>query len=125
MDNFRKRQQRLAKEQVASERERLLRPFLRASDDLRRALSAGGPGTDGLREGVDLTYRQLIQALDEAGVQTIDPMGQEFDPGLHDAVATVPYHTAGVEPHTVVDVLSMGYRMDGRLLSPARVVVAV
>jgi molecular chaperone GrpE len=124
MDNFRKRQQRLAEDSVVADRERLLGAFLSISDDLDRALNADGGDAEVLRQGVDLTRQKLMGLLRMEGAERIEALGQPFDPTFHEAVGTVPYQHAGVAPLTVVDVVEAGYRLDTRLLRPARVIVA-
>ena len=124
IENFRKRQQRLAEERILADRERVLRSFLRVADDLERALNADGADGDSLRQGVDLTHQALMRILDQEGAEPIDALGQPFDPAWHEAVGTVPNGHAGAEPDTVVQVVEAGYRMGDRLLRPARVIVA-
>ena len=124
MDNFRKRQRRLAEERMAADRERLLRAFLAVADDLARALSADGADPESLRQGVDITYQSLMRLLDQEGVEPIQAEGQPFDPTLHEAVGTVSHEEVGAEPETVVEVVQPGYRIGDRLLRPARVIVA-
>jgi molecular chaperone GrpE len=124
IENFRKRQQRLAEERILADRERLLRAFLRVADDLERVLNADGADAGDLRQGVDLTYRSLMQLLDQEGAEPIEAVGQPFDPAWHEAVGTVPHVHAGAEPDTVVKVVEAGYRLGDRLLRPARVIVA-
>jgi molecular chaperone GrpE len=124
MDNFRKRQQRLADERVSSDRERLLRAFLGVADDLERALRADGTDVESLRQGVDLTYQSLLRVLNQEGAEPIEAVHQTFDPQWHEAVATVPHKDVDVEPDTVVEVVQVGYRLGDRLLRPARVLVA-
>jgi molecular chaperone GrpE len=124
MENFRKRQRRLAEERILADRERVLRSFLRVADDLERALNADGVDSDSLRQGVDLTHQALMRILDQEGAEPIEALGQPFDPAWHEAVGTVPNGHARVKPDTVVEVVEAGYRMGGRLLRPARVIVA-
>ena len=124
MENFRKRQQRLAEERIAADRERLLRAFLQVADDLERALNADGADAEDLRRGVDLTYRSLMQLLDQEGVKPIQAKGGAFDPAWHEAVGTISHQDADAEPDTVVEVVQSGYRLGDRLLRPARVIVA-
>ncbi|HEY74888.1 MAG TPA: nucleotide exchange factor GrpE [Thermoflexia bacterium] len=124
MDNFRKRQRRLAEDRVLADRERLLRAFLAVADDLARALSADGVDAESLRQGVDLTYQSMMRLLSQEGVEPIEAEGQPFDPAWHEAVGTVSHEEAGVEPDTVVEVVQPGYRIGDRLLRPARVIVA-
>jgi molecular chaperone GrpE len=125
MDNFRKRQQRLADERVTFDRERLLRAFLGVADDLDRALRADGTDVESLRQGVDLTHQSLVRVLNQEGAEPIEAVHQTFDPQVHEAVAAVPHTEAGVEPETVVEVVQVGYRLGDRLLRPARVIVAI
>lgn len=125
MENFRKRQQRLADERIAADRERLLRDFLRVADNLERALNTDGTDAESLRQGVDLTHQTLMRLLEQEEAEPIQAAGEPFDPAWHEAVSTVPHEQAGVEPDTVVGVVEAGYYLGDRLLRPARVVVAV
>ncbi len=125
MDNYRKRQRRLAQDQVEAQRDRLLGLFLLVVDDLERALEAPAGDPQALREGVELTRRAALQRLRNEGVTRIEALGQPFDPHRHDAVSTVPHDGTGAGPDTVVQVLEPGYRLGERLLRPARIVVAV
>ena len=124
IENFRKRQERLAEERIVADRERLLRAFLSVTDDLERALSTDGVDAESLRQGVDLTHQTMVRLLDREGVKPIQAAGQPFDPSWHEAVGTIPHQHAGAEPDTVAQVVQPGYRLGGRLLRPARVIVA-
>lgn len=124
MENFRKRQQRLAEEQIRADRERLLRAFLKVADDLERALQASESDPESLREGVRLIYQTLLGLLEKEGVRRVEAAGQPFDPNLHEAVTAI--QTEGeekAEPH-VVEVIEPGYTLGDRLLRPAKVVVS-
>jgi len=125
IENYRKRQRHLAEEQIATERQCLLNAFVHIADDLRRALGARESDVQSLRQGVELTYRNLVHLLDQEGVEPIEAQGERFNPTLHEAIATVPHAKAGVQPQTVVEVAERGYLLGDRLLRPARVVVAV
>jgi molecular chaperone GrpE len=130
MENYRRRQQRAAQDQIRQERNRLLNAFLEIVDDLERALAADAAGgepshAEGLQHGVELTHRAAIQLLEKEGAVAIEAKGQLFDPNWHEAVATVPRNGHRVEPGTIVEVVEPGYRMDDELLRPAKVVVAV
>jgi molecular chaperone GrpE len=124
MENFRKRQQRLADERIAADRGRLLRAFLNVNDNLERALNADGTDAESLRQGVNLTYQTMERLLEQEGAELIQARGQPFDPAWHEAVGTVPHRQADAEPDTVIEVVQAGYRLGDRLLRPARVVVA-
>ncbi|MGC8878697.1 MAG: nucleotide exchange factor GrpE [Anaerolineae bacterium] len=126
MSNFRKRQEQRADEASEREKERLLQLFLPVVDNLRRALEAeparlGSDAPTASREGVHLTYHELKRLLESEGIREIEALGQPFTPELHEAVATV---TDPVRSGLVVEVVEPGYMLNGRLLRPARVVVA-
>lgn len=123
MDNYRRRQARRADNAIAEERERLLRLILPVADNLARALDQGRSGDEVLRQGVELTYRELIRVLETEGVTRIEAVGQTFTPELHEAVATVSSDGA-VAAGTIVEEVESGYRLGDKLLRPARVVVA-
>ncbi|HEY2715034.1 MAG TPA: nucleotide exchange factor GrpE, partial [Solirubrobacterales bacterium] len=96
-------------------------------DDLERALQAAGldpegDSDDGLAHGVILVFRNLRETLKRNGIEAVDPSGERFDPTEHEALSTMPVE--GVESGTVVEVMQKGYRMDGQLIRPARVVVS-
>jgi molecular chaperone GrpE len=124
IENFRKRQRRLAEDRIEANRARLLRNFLMIADDLERALQVEGGADGSLRQGVELTMRSLKQLLKQEGVEPLRAKGETFDPTWHEAVGTVPHQKLGVDRDTIVDVTQQGYRLDGRLLRPARVIVA-
>jgi molecular chaperone GrpE len=124
MENFRKRQQRLADERVAADRERLLRVFLNVADNLERALNADGTDVESLWQGVGLTHQAMGRLLDQEGAELIQAKGQPFDPTWHEAVSTVPHQNTDAKPDTVIKVVQAGYRLGDRLLRPARVIVA-
>src|SRR5512133_1718306 len=102
-------------------------------DNLERALTAAeiDPGAalagevaaeGALEQGIVLTYRDLHETLQRAGVEAYDPAGEKFDPEWHEALSTRP--TEGAGPGEVVDVLQKGYRLDGQVIRAARVVVS-
>jgi molecular chaperone GrpE len=124
MENYRKRQRRLAEERIAEERERLLGRFLQVADELERALTASRADAASLRQGVKLTHRSLMRFLEQEGVEQILAYGQPFDPEWHEAVGAAPQQEPGIQPQTVVEVLRPGYRLEGRLLRPARVLIS-
>ncbi|GAB4428303.1 MAG: hypothetical protein Kow0031_08510 [Anaerolineae bacterium] len=121
MENFRKRQQRRADEAISAEKERLLRNFLPLADNLQRALSQDTGNMAALREGIELTLRQLEQTLAAEGVTRMETVGQPFDPAWHEAIATMP---ADSPPNTVVNEIEAGYKLHQKLLRPAKLIVA-
>jgi molecular chaperone GrpE len=123
MENYRKRQQRFAQEQVKGEQERLLREILAIADNLDRTLSAAEKDTP-IRRGVALTREQLLRLLKRYEVELVEALHKPFDPAWHEAVDVVSSAELGVRPGSVVQVVEPGYRRGERLLRPARVIVA-
>jgi molecular chaperone GrpE len=85
-------------------------------------LSHENADADQLRSGSEATLKLLATIMERFGVAQLDPLGEPFDPELHEAMTMQP--SAEVEPGTVVTVYQKGYTLNGRLLRPARVVVA-
>lgn len=75
-----------------------------------------------LLEGVELTHKSFIDVLAKHDMQVVDPVGEPFDPQLHQAMTMVP--NPAMEPNTVMDVMQKGFTLNGRLLRPAMVVVS-
>ncbi|MDA9465816.1 nucleotide exchange factor GrpE [Bradyrhizobium sp. CCBAU 53415] len=106
------------------------RDVLDIADNLQRALdavpaearAAADPGLTSLIEGVELTERSLLNALEKHGVKKFDPQGQKFDPNFQQAMFEVP--DASVPSGTVVQVVQAGYTIGERVLRPALVGVA-
>lgn len=121
MDNFRKRQKRRADELIGAERERLLSTFLPVVDNLARALAHQDRADDALRQGVELTHRQLTQLLEAEGVTRLETVGQPFDPEWHEAIAVIE---SEAEADMIVEEIEAGYTLETKLLRPAKVVVA-
>lgn len=121
MENFRKRQLRLADEATAAEKTRLLKLILPVVDNLERALDHQGENNETTHRGLELTYRELMRLLQAEGVTRLETVGHPFDPTWHEAIATVP---APGEAGTIVEELEAGYKLGDKLLRPARVVIA-
>jgi molecular chaperone GrpE len=75
-----------------------------------------------ITQGADMVERKLHKVLASLGLEAIDPVGKPFDPALHEAVTTEPAESRD-EDHLVSKVFQVGYRHNGQLLRPARVVV--
>jgi molecular chaperone GrpE len=119
-ENYRKR---AAKEAAAAgERAKsgLVRELLPVVDNLERALASAEEGEQHLAEGVRLVHAELIAVLERNGVEQFDPVGDRFDPTEHEALSVRPDGESGV----VLDVVEKGYRANGTVLRPARVVVS-
>ena len=95
--------------------------MLPVKDSLEAALANQNQTIESLREGVELTLKQLASAFQSAGIVEEDPAGQKFDPNKHQAISTVE---ADVEPNQVVNVLQKGYLLHERVIRPAMVMVS-
>lgn len=122
LENQRKRMARELETARKFANERLLADLLPVFDSLDAGLAAAGAEAGALREGLELTQRQLLKVGADNGLSVLDPAGQPFDPALHQAVSQVPAGAA--PPGSVVQVFQKGYVLNGRLLRPAMVVVA-
>lgn len=123
LDNVRKRSARELEKARNYGVEGLASELLNVADSLEMALATGAEAPpETLLEGGRNTLKQLQSAMEKYGVSEIYPEGEPFDPELHEAMTTQPSETA--EPDTVLTVVQRGYQLNGRLLRPARVVVA-
>ena len=124
-DNYRKRAVREREEYVRSAAEGLVRDLLPVLDNFDRALQAArqDPAAAGVTAGVELIQRELLRVLERAGVTPFSAVGAPFDPERHEAVARVS--AAGRPDMTVVDETTRGYLINGRVLRPAQVTVAM
>jgi len=96
--------------------------LLPVMDSLQAALADTTSDAAKIREGVELTRRQLSSAFERNRLVAIDPVGEKFDPHRHQAISTVP--AEGVAPNHVVNVLQQGWMIADRVLRPALVTVA-
>jgi molecular chaperone GrpE len=121
-ENARKRYQAEAASSQKYAIERFAEGLLPVMDSLEAALANKEASPEALRDGVELTLRQLSQALEKSRVTPISPSpGERFDPHRHQAVAAVE---ADSEPNTIVTVMQKGYHLHERILRPALVTVA-
>ena len=121
-ENYRKRAAREAAAAGERAKSGLVRELLPVVDNLERALASAGESEQHLAEGVRLVHSELIAVLERNGVQQFDPSGERFDPGEHEALSMRPQD--GAESGVVIDVVEKGYRANGSVLRPARVVVS-
>ena len=116
--NYRKRSDDEVDRRVGHARERLLLDWLEVVDDVDRALTFGSVADAGLRP----VQQQMHAVLARHGVERMEAEGAPFDPELHEAVGV--RETDDAPKDTVVDVVRAGYRVDDRVLRPARVIVS-
>lgn len=130
MENLRRRTAREVSDARAYGITAFARDVLDIADNLQRALDAvpaetkanADPGLKGLIEGVELTERSLLNALEKNGVTKFDPIGERFDPNFQQAMFEVP--DSSVPAGTVVQVVQTGFKIGERILRPALVGVA-
>ena len=101
--------------------EKFATAMLPVKDSLEAALAVENQTVDKIREGVELTLRQLVSAFEGAKLAEENPLGQKFDPNKHQAISMVE---ADAEPNTVVTVLQKGYLLSERVIRPAMVMVS-
>ncbi|MDB5522482.1 MAG: grpE [Rhizobium sp.] len=130
MDNLRRRTEREVKDAKVYSAASFARDMLSVSDNMRRAIDAipaeartgGDAGFLALVEGVEMTERAMLGALERHGVKKIEPTGQKFDPNFHQAMFEVP--NAEIPANTVIQVVQDGYVIGDRVLRPAMVGVS-
>lgn len=124
-ENYRKRVSSQAAEAELRGRAKISKELLPVLDNFERALAVIDPAAPtgaSLADGVRLVHSELIGVLSRAGVESYEPLGEIFDPNLHEAVMTKPDSTGA--PDTIIEVVQKGYRLKEGVLRPARVVVA-
>ncbi len=122
-DNYRKRVARERAEQSDRSQAALVTRLLDVLDDMDRLIAGGDTASgESFRQAVELVDRKLRKELESAGVERLDPVGQPFDPSIHEAVSVVPPPRPELD-HTVSATFQTGYRFKGHLVRPARVQV--
>jgi molecular chaperone GrpE len=122
-DNYKKRMAREHEATVQRASARIVGALLPVLDDLERAVAAfEAHDKEHVEEGVRLVHRALRTLLEKEGLIEIDPLGEAFDPHLHEALLQQP---SDAPPGSVVEVLQKGFQLHDRVIRPARVVVAV
>lgn len=130
MENLRRRTEREVSDARIYGISGFARDVLGIADNMQRALDAArqelgdsaDPGVKTLLEGVELTERELLKALEKNGVRKFDPQGEKFDPNLHQAMYEVP--DPSMPSGTVMQVIQPGYMIGERMLRPALVAVS-
>ncbi len=123
LENFRKRSLRDVEQARKFAVERFAGDLIDVKDTLEMALAADPAGAvNPVLAGVEATLKLLARAFEKAGVAELVPVGEAFNPEFHEAIVTQP--SAEQPPNTVLQVVQKGYVLNGRLLRPARVIVA-
>ncbi|GLQ45775.1 protein GrpE [Dyella lipolytica] len=122
LENQRRRLHRDLEQARRFANEKLLNDLLPIYDGLERGLSVEGGDVAAVREGINLTLKELLRIAGNNGLVQVDPLDQPLDPERHHAVSMV--EAPGKAPGTVVTVLQKGYVLNDRLLRPALVAVA-
>ena len=120
-ENFRRRTRQEKEELAAVVTQNLLKDMLPFLDNFERALAAEGSDEGGLRAGVEMMYKQLVEALKKEGLEYIETKDKPFDPNFHQAVMRV--EDAEKEDGTIVAELQKGYMVKGRVIRPSMVQV--
>jgi molecular chaperone GrpE len=123
-DNFRKRSMKERQEAHLRGQGDLVKQMIDGLDDLGRVAHVDPSTTDAqtVLDGVSMAEKKLLKALNGFGLEVLNPLGEPFDPGMHEAVMTEPAATKD-EDHLVSRVFQPGHLFNGQLLRPARVVV--
>ena len=103
--------------------EKLINDLFPVIDSLEKAIETalGVEGAEAIAEGVELSLKLFMDTLGRNGVNTVDPLGEPFNPSLHEALAVVPNENA--EPNSVMEVIQKGFTLNDRLVRAAKVVV--
>jgi len=120
-DNIRKRTQIELANAYKYAIESLAAELLPVKDSLEATLAADSAALETLKNGVDLTLKQLSAIFEKANLKEINPVGEKFDPHRHQAIGMLPSEK---EPNTVINVLQKGYALHDRVVRPALVTIA-
>ena len=120
--NFQRRAAVERAESIRYANAELMKSLLGVLDDFERSMSSAPGSSDAAAEGVRLVYENLLKALGEHGLESIDAVGRPFDPSIHEAMMQQPSadHPVG----TVLEVFAKGYRLRDRVLRPSKVIVS-
>jgi molecular chaperone GrpE len=128
VDNVRRRTTREVENAHKYALEKFAGQLLPVVDSLEKSVeeverhAGSGEAFDAIREGIELSQKLFRDTLERFGIEQVNPVGEPFDPDLHEAMSMIEAPSA--EPSSVVDVLQKGYTLNGRLLRAAMVIVA-
>ncbi len=124
LENYKRRTEREKADFFKRANEGLVKDLLPVLDNLERALAHAQENADlhSLLEGMELVHSELLKTLERHGLETVDALGQPFDPDVHEAM--MQQDNPEVDENTVISEMQRGYLFQGRLLRPAMVVVS-
>ncbi len=125
VENMRRRTQKDVEKAHRFSIEKFAKEMLPVVDSLELGLASAQTASadvNAIKEGLELTHKQLLDSLEKSGVKQVNPEGEIFNPELHQAVSVVP--SPEHEPNTVIQVFQKGYTLNERLLRPAMVIVS-
>jgi molecular chaperone GrpE len=122
VDNVRKRAARDVEQAHKFALERFANNLIGVKDSLELGLASTSATAEALKTGTEATLKLLSKAFEQAGVVEVVPLGEQFNPELHEAMVMQP--SAEHVPNSVLQVVQKGYQLNGRLLRPARVIIA-
>jgi len=126
MQNLRRRTEQDIEKAHKYGQEKFSIELLSVMDNLERALTAASEHEDdsvkAIYDGVDLTLKSFVDCFSKFNIETLDPLGEPFDPQIHQAMGM--QENPDVEPNTVIAVMQKGYTLYGRVIRPAMVMVA-
>lgn len=123
VDNIRRRAERDVESAYKYSSEKIIGNLLPVVDSLEQAIQLSDSKADAsMREGLELTMKLLLDALEKQGVQQLNPMGESFNPQEHEAMSM--QELAGATSNTIIMVFQKGYKLNERVIRPARVIVA-
>ncbi len=125
VENIRRRTQKDVEKAHRFSIEKFAKDMLPVVDSLEMGLASVATSegdVTAIKEGMELTYKQLLASLEKSGVKQVNPEGESFSPDFHQAISMVP--SADHEPNTVIQVFQKGYTLNDRLLRPAMVIVS-
>lgn len=125
MENLRRRTRMDVESAHKFALEKFVNALIPAMDSMEMGIDAAskeGATVESIKEGVEMTFKQMLDVLQEFNVERVDPTGEKFDPQLHEAMTMIP--SPEHESNTVVDTIQKGYTLNERLVRAARVIVA-
>jgi len=122
LENFRKRLVKDKEDAVQFANQRLLKELVQINDSLNRALGASNTSLETFKEGVEMIQKQFSTFLKNQKVEPIEALGKPFDPSLHEVMTQ--QESEDHDENTVIQEYSKGYTLNGRILRPAKVVIA-